>query len=624
MTAFADLGLGVELLDVIEKIGYETPSPIQAQVIPVILKDEKDVIGQASTGTGKTAAFGLPIIEKLGRAEKRIRALIILPTRELAIQVSKQLSLFAQNTDLKVATVYGGQAMYTELAMFRSGVDIVVGTPGRLIDHLTRKRLDLSHIKYFVLDEFDEMLKMGFIEDIEALLDACPEEKRMLFFSATLPKQIQAVIHNYMTDYEHIKIETTNQTRSDISQFYYNIKNSDKFELLNRLILSEKDFYGLIFCRRKIDVDELHAQLAKNGVISSVIHGDISQGQRERVLEKFRKGENKILIATDVAARGIDVQGLGFVINYDFPEGLEDYTHRIGRTGRAGKKGVAISFIARKDIPKLHILNKKYEGTIAKGVVPTKQDVLKSYSIRFISDVEESDITIRVDFKQIAADLLERFPAEQIVEYFVSRQLNTIDLTDTIIENMDLSGGGFGGGRGGFGGGRSSFGGGRDRGERAPRRDWLSDEEFAAKKREKMERGEWIPRDEYLASRQDRAPRGDRGPRKEWIPQEEFDRMRSERAPREGGFSAPRDRAPRRDNDDFAPRRPRIESDAPIAPRGEKRFFTDTDGFTPRKERAPKSDDWSFGDAPKKEWKEKKPRTIGDLPTPPKRPRKSV
>jgi ATP-dependent RNA helicase DeaD len=552
MTAFADLGLGVELLDVIEKIGYETPSPIQAQVIPVILKDEKDVIGQASTGTGKTAAFGLPIIEKLGRAEKRIRALIILPTRELAIQVSKQLSLFAQNTDLKVATVYGGQAMYTELAMFRSGVDIVVGTPGRLIDHLTRKRLDLSHIKYFVLDEFDEMLKMGFIEDIEALLDACPEEKRMLFFSATLPKQIQAVIHNYMTDYEHIKIETTNQTRSDISQFYYNIKNSDKFELLNRLILSEKDFYGLIFCRRKIDVDELHAQLAKNGVISSVIHGDISQGQRERVLEKFRKGENKILIATDVAARGIDVQGLGFVINYDFPEGLEDYTHRIGRTGRAGKKGVAISFIARKDIPKLHILNKKYEGTIAKGVVPTKQDVLKSYSSRFISDVEESDITIRVDFKQIAADLLERFPAEQIVEYFVSRQLNTIDLTDTIIENMDLSGGGFGGGRGGFGGGRSSFGGGRDRGERAPRRDWLSDEEFAAKKREKMERGEWIPRDEYLASRQDRAPRGDRGPRKEWIPQEEFDRMRSERAPREGGFSAPRDRAPRRDG--FAPR----------------------------------------------------------------------
>lgn len=366
MTTFADLGLNPELLDIIAKLGYEKPSPIQEKVIPLILADEKDVIGQASTGTGKTAAFGLPIVEMLGRSNKKIRAIIILPTRELAVQVSKQLALFAQNTDLKVATVYGGQAMYTELAMFRSGVDIVVGTPGRLIDHLSRRRLDLSNIEYFVLDEFDEMLKMGFIEDIETILQACPENKRQLFFSATLPRQIQSIIHNYMSDYEHIKIESTNETRSDITQYYYNIRNSDKFELLNRLILSEKDFYGLIFCRRKVDVDELHAQLGKNGVISSVIHGDISQQQRERVLDKFRKAECKILIATDVAARGIDVQGLGFVINYDFPEGLEDYTHRIGRTGRAGKKGVAISFIAKKDIQKLHILNKKYENSISK------------------------------------------------------------------------------------------------------------------------------------------------------------------------------------------------------------------------------------------------------------------
>ena len=366
MTKFRELGLSGDMVEALHKKGFEEPTPIQAKTIPFLLKNEKDLIGKAQTGTGKTAAFGIPIIENVVPEGKKIQAIILAPTRELAIQVAEELSSFAEHRKTRIITVYGGQPIERQISGLRRGVDIVVGTPGRVLDHINRGTMDISKVSYVVLDEADEMLNMGFIDDIETILKTAPKERRTVLFSATMPSHIENLAKKYMSNYEIISVMSDKVNRTNIEQIYFEVSQSDKFEALFRIIDVEKAFYGLIFCRTKLDADEIAHKLANRGLKSEALHGDISQGQREKILQKFRDKKLTALVATDVAARGIDVDNLTHVINYSLPQDPESYVHRIGRTGRAGKSGTAITLITPSEYRKLTTIQKLANAKITK------------------------------------------------------------------------------------------------------------------------------------------------------------------------------------------------------------------------------------------------------------------
>jgi len=343
-TTFADLWLSDKILEKIEKKWYTQPSPIQEWVIPLLLNGDKDIIWQAQTWTWKTAAFALPILERLDTKSKDIQALILAPTRELSIQIAEEIKSFADK-DVKVQLVYGGQNYSKEIDWLRRKPQIVVGTTWRVIDHITRKKtLKVENLKYLVLDE-----DMGFVEDIEQILQYTPENKKTLLFSATMPRWIRNIVNKYIKDHDEVKIERKELTNPHIIQKYYKVDDRDKFDALCRIIEVEFDFYGLIFCRTKANVDEVASKLLQRWYKAEWIHGDISQNLREKTLSRFKNKAIKILVATDVAARWIDVNDLTHVINYNLPENPEIYTHRIWRTGRAWKTWEAISFVGRKD-----------------------------------------------------------------------------------------------------------------------------------------------------------------------------------------------------------------------------------------------------------------------------------
>jgi ATP-dependent RNA helicase DeaD len=329
---FSDLGLSKKMLEAISKKGYEYPSPVQAGVIPLLLNGDKDIIGQAQTGTGKTASFGIPLLERLDKNAKGVQALILAPTRELAIQVAEEIKSFAVD-GVNIQLLYGGQNVRDELSGLRRGPQIVVGTPGRVKDHLIkRKTLKLDNMNYFILDEADEMLNIGFKEEIEEIMEHTPEEKKVLLFSATMPRSIQDIVHKYIKDHDKVTIKREEKTNKNITQVCYKVNESDKFEALCRVIEVEFDFYGIIFCRTKAGVDEVASQLMNRGYKVEGIHGDIDQSMREKTLARFKNKSISILVATDVAARGIDVNNLTHVVNYSLPDNAETYTHRIGRT----------------------------------------------------------------------------------------------------------------------------------------------------------------------------------------------------------------------------------------------------------------------------------------------------
>ena len=321
---FRILGLSENTLHALAKKGFEEPTPIQQKTIPILLKGEVDIIGQAQTGTGKTAAFGLPILEGIKEKSKNVQALILVPTRELAIQVSEELNSFKGEKRLQIVPIYGGQSIEEQLRRLKKGVDVVVGTPGRILDHLKRKSLKLESIAYLVLDEADEMLNMGFIDDVEKIIKNTGSQKRMLLFSATMPEKIISIAKKYMRNYEMIGVKKEQLTTNLTDQIYFEVAHSDKFDALCRIIDFEHEFYGLIFCRTKIDVDTIANKLMERGYDAEALHGDISQNQRELILNKFRKQRINILVATDVAARGIDIQNLTHVINYSLPQDPED------------------------------------------------------------------------------------------------------------------------------------------------------------------------------------------------------------------------------------------------------------------------------------------------------------
>jgi ATP-dependent RNA helicase DeaD len=386
---FKDLGLSEIMLASLTKKGFEEPTPIQAKTIPFLLGNTKDLIGKAQTGTGKTAAFGIPIIERIVPNGKKVQAIILAPTRELAIQVAEELSSFAEAQKTRIIAVYGGQPIERQISSLRRGVDIVVGTPGRIIDHLERKTLDISQVSFVVLDEADEMLNMGFVEDIEAILKAAPKQRRTVLFSATMPPHIERLAKNYMNDYEVIAVAKDNLSKANIQQIYFEVPQSDKFEALFRIIDVEEDFYGLVFCRTKLDADEISHKLTNRGCRAEAIHGDLSQGQREKVLGKFRSKKLTVLVATDVAARGIDIDNLTHVINYSLPQDPESYVHRIGRTGRAGKTGIAITLITPSEYRKLIAIQRMSNMTITKQKVPNVSDVIASKKQRIKTSLAE-------------------------------------------------------------------------------------------------------------------------------------------------------------------------------------------------------------------------------------------
>ena len=417
LEGFAALGLSEKTIKALAKKGFEEPSPIQALTIPVLLKGEKDVVGQAQTGTGKTAAFGLPILEMIDKSNGNVRAIILAPTRELAIQVAEEINSFASGRKLKIVPVYGGQSIEQQIRQLKKGVDIVVGTPGRVQDLIDRKVLKLDKLEYFILDEADEMLNMGFVEDIEKILESTNKDKRMLFFSATMPKEILKIAENHMRkDYEILKVEAKELTTNLTDQIYFEVKQKDKFEALCRIIDLEPDFYGIVFCRTKNDVNELAGKLNDRGYDAGELHGDITQNHREVTLNRFKARKLNILVATDVAARGIDVNDLTHVVNYAIPQEAESYVHRIGRTGRAGKEGTAITFMTPSEYKKLLQIKRITKTDIRKEKLPEIKDVILSRKHRIIENIknilQEGELNGFVD---MAKDLLKEGDAEEIV-----------------------------------------------------------------------------------------------------------------------------------------------------------------------------------------------------------------
>ncbi|MEJ2636225.1 MAG: DEAD/DEAH box helicase [Calditrichia bacterium] len=386
---FALLGLSQEMLKALEKKGFNEPTPIQEKTIPLLLNSQQDVVAQAQTGTGKTAAFGIPILENLSEKNKNVQALILTPTRELAVQVSEEINSLKGNKKLKVLPVYGGQSIEQQLKKLQKGIDIVVGTPGRILDHLRRGSLVLNQISYLILDEADEMLNMGFIEDIEEILRNTNSNKRMLLFSATMPKDIIRIAKKYMGKYKLVTVENENLTVPLTDQIYFEVTESNKLDALCRIIDIAADFYGLVFCRTKLDVDEVSKKLMDRGYNADALHGDLSQVQREKILLKFRNGRIKILVATDVAARGIDINNLTHVINYALPQDPESYVHRIGRTGRAGKEGTAITFVTPAENRRLHFIRKITKTDIRKEKLPGVRDVINSKKLRISQELDK-------------------------------------------------------------------------------------------------------------------------------------------------------------------------------------------------------------------------------------------
>ena len=371
---FADLGLRADLVKAVEKLGFTEPTPIQAGVIPLLCEGH-DVIGQAQTGTGKTAAFALPILNKIEGHTGKVQALVVTPTRELANQVTRSFKEFASMGDIRVLPVYGGQPYPPQRKALRQGVDVVVGTPGRLLDLIRRNDLDLSNAHTIALDEADEMLSMGFIEDIEIILKSFPNEYQTLLFSATMPGPIRRLADNYMTDAHAVTIKRKEMTAENIDQRHYLVNERDRTAVTIRLLESEDITRVIIFGQTKIRTSELAANLSNHGFAAEVLNGDLSQEARERVMGRFRSDRTQVLVATDVAARGLDVDGVSHVINFDVPREVESYVHRIGRTARAGQSGVAISLLTPGERGKLSKIERVVKLKIPRAEIPSEEQI---------------------------------------------------------------------------------------------------------------------------------------------------------------------------------------------------------------------------------------------------------
>ena len=421
---FTELHLSENILKAVEKAGFEEPSPIQELTIPLALEG-KDVIGQAQTGTGKTAAFGLPTLDKIDTSRHVVQALVIAPTRELAVQGQEELFRFGREKGVKVRSVYGGSSIEKQIKALRSGAHIVVGTPGRLLDLIKRKALKLDHVETLILDEADEMLNMGFLEDIEAIISRVPENRQTLLFSATMPEAIKRIGVKFMYDPEHVRVAAKELTTDLVDQYYIRVKEQEKFDTMTRLIDVERPELAIVFGRTKRRVDELTRGLKLRGYRAEGIHGDLDQGKRLRVLRDFKNDNIDILVATDVAARGLDISGVTHVYNYDIPQDPESYVHRIGRTGRAGKHGQSVTFVAPNEMGYLSIIEKLTKKRM-KGLKPaTAEEAFKAKKKVALKKIERdfADETVRASFDKFKGDAIKlaaEFTPEELALYVLS------------------------------------------------------------------------------------------------------------------------------------------------------------------------------------------------------------
>lgn len=385
ITSFEDLHLDRKILAALKDMGFEEPSPIQKGAIPLALEGE-DLIGQAQTGTGKTAAFGIPIIQKINEKDRHIQALVMSPTRELCIQVADEISKIGRTKRVRVLPVYGGQPIERQIRSLKRGIQVVIGTPGRLLDHIRRGTIDLEYVNFLVLDEADEMLDMGFVDDMENIIKNVPPERQTMLFSATMPRPILSISKKYMRAPKMVAIHKEVVTAPTIDQYYYETR--DKVDGLCRILDTTDDCKMIIFCRTKKGVDELVIALATRGYEAEGLHGDLSQNQRDRVMKKFRSGQVDILVATDVAARGLDIDNITHVVNFDVPSDSESYVHRIGRTGRAGNSGVALTFITPREFRQLKLIERSIKTKILRGTLPTDASVLERQREQIVSKMQ--------------------------------------------------------------------------------------------------------------------------------------------------------------------------------------------------------------------------------------------
>lgn len=421
---FTELNLSAEILKAVADMGFEEASPIQSLAIPKMIEG-LDIIGQAQTGTGKTAAFGIPILEKINSKEKSTQALVMCPTRELAIQVAEELKTLSKyKRGVNIIPVYGGQPIFRQMAALNKGAHIVIGTPGRIIDHIERKTIKLDNVRTVVLDEADEMLDMGFRDDIELILKNLPEEKQTAFFSATMPREFMALTKKYQVHPETIKVVHEKLTVPLIEQLYCEVREHQKVEALARCLDMYDPKLSLIFCNTKRKVDELAAQLQIRGYSADAIHGDMNQTQRDRVMDKFRNNKIEILIATDVAARGIDVDDVEAVFNFDIPQDIEAYVHRIGRTGRAGRTGKAFSLIAGRDIYKLRDIQRYTKTTVKRIPVPSLADVENVKISSFMEKLKET----------LKQDTFEKYITK--IESLITDNITSVDVAAALFEMM--------------------------------------------------------------------------------------------------------------------------------------------------------------------------------------------
>lgn len=388
MEGFRALGLSEETLVALEKKGFEKPSPIQELTIPLLLNGDKDIVGQAQTGSGKTAAFGIPVIEKFDSNIRGVQALILTPTRELALQVTEEMLSYKGGRRIWITTVYGGAPIGRQMSDLEKGTNIVVGTPGRVIDLIERGKLRLDEVKFVVLDEADEMLNMGFLDDVEMILSKCNVQRRMLLFSATMPDRILSLAKRYMGVFDLVAVKNKELTTASIAQSYFEVPARNRFDALCRVLDVEEDFYGIVFCNTKAEVIEITNHLNEKGYSADSLHGDIAQNLREKVVKQFKSNKYGLLVATDVAARGIDIQDLTHVINYGLPQDPESYVHRIGRTGRAGKEGKAIAIIDSNERRKLMFIQRITKATVERGKLPDAHEMVAIKKRRLNEQVE--------------------------------------------------------------------------------------------------------------------------------------------------------------------------------------------------------------------------------------------